>query len=342
MERSAIVHLGWDAEWEAVLVSASATGEPGRISRVERGECDVITEAGSTRAFSDSLRAQSAVAPVTGDWVTIIPDEGGLPSIERVLDRRTLLVRRDPGEREEYQPLAANVGVVFLAHGHDRPFRPGKLERFLVLAWNSGARPVVLLTKADLANDAQVDETAAVVKAVAPGVDVIAVSAESGRGISLLRQLIADAGTGTILGESGAGKSTLVNALVGAEVQETASVRSGDAKGRHTTITRDLIVLESGGCIIDTPGVRAVGLWDAHDALEQVFADIVDLAAACRFNDCTHDHEPGCAVREAVEDGRIDERRLQRYVAMQAELEESDRRQIERERSKQRNRIRRR
>lgn len=253
--------------------------------------------------------------------------------IERVLHRRTELVRRDPGEREAQQPLSANVDVVFLVHGFDRPFRAGKLERFLVLAWNAGATPVVVLTKSDLATPEQLAELPAVVAAVSSGVEVVVSSIETRQGLSRIEELLAPHKTGTMLGESGAGKSSLVNALLQTNVQETAEVRRSDAKGRHTTITRDLLVLDGGGILIDTPGIRAVGLWDAQDALERVFSDILETAADCKFRDCAHDGEPSCAVRDAVDDARIDVRRLDRFRAMAAELEESEQRLIERERS---------
>lgn len=343
MNRSEIIHLGWDDEWEATLAASAATGLPGRISRVERGECDVLTEDGEQRALSDSQRSQSRLAPVTGDWVTLErssdSDVGDdvLPLIEMVLERRTLLVRKDPGEREEHQPLAANVDVVLLVHGFDRPLRPGKLERFLVLAWNAGATPIVVLTKADLVGASHVADLVGVVEAVAPGVQVIVSSSLEGdeafSGVEQVRVLLSGGQTATLLGESGAGKSTMVNALLGREVQETKEVRHGDAKGRHTTITRDLIVLPTGGFLIDTPGIRAVGLWDARDALEQVFSDITELASSCRFGDCAHNTEPGCAVRDAVEDGEVDPRRLDRYVAMGEELQQSEQRLVERDRA---------
>ena len=267
-----------------------------------------------------------------GDWVEVQPDDDDGWRITTILPRRTVLVRRDPGEREEQQPLSANIDVVFLVHGFDRPFRAGKLERFLVLAWNAGATPVVVLTKSDLAGEADLLELVQIVEAVAPGVEVIVSSAETGDGLERVRGLLAPNRSGTLLGESGAGKSSLVNRLVGDEVQETRPVRSGDAKGRHTTITRDLLRLPGGGLLIDTPGIRAVGLWDAQDALEQVFADIGLASEGCRFNDCAHAAEPGCAVRAAVEAGEIDERRLDRYRAMAEELAESEQRLVERKR----------
>jgi ribosome biogenesis GTPase len=341
MQRSAIVHLGWDGDWEATLDASGAAGVPGRLTRVERGESDVATDAGAVRAQSDSQRAQSDLAPVTGDWVTVIDGETG-PVLEAVLDRRTVLVRRDPGERGEEQPLSANIDVVFLVHGFDRPFRAGKLERFLVLAWNAGAVPIVVLTKTDLASETDLDELPAIVAAVAPDVEVVLTSIEDGASLERVRALLAPNRTGTLLGESGAGKSSLVNALMGGEVQETQEVRAGDAKGRHTTITRDLLVLPDGGILIDTPGIRAVGLWDAEDALQRVFADIVDAAGSCRFGDCAHGGEPGCEVQRQVEAGTIDPRRLDRWREMTEELAELEARVQERERRSDRGRRRRR
>jgi len=333
VDRSELVHFGWDADWEERFVASGIAGTPGRISRVERGECDVVTAAGIVRAQSDSQRAQSSMAPVTGDWVVLYLDDDGDWRIDAVLPRRTALVRRDPGEREEQQPLSANVDVVLLVHGFDRPFRAGKLERFLVLAWNAGATPVVILTKADLATSSDTNELVAIVEAVAPGVEVVVSSIETSQGLDRVRALLAPNRSGTLLGESGAGKSSLVNALLDDEVQETKPVRSGDSKGRHTTITRDLLALPGGGLLIDTPGVRAVGLWDAEDALNQVFSDITEAAANCRFNDCAHGVEPGCAVAAAVESGAIDSLRLPRYRAMAEELAESEQRLVERKRS---------
>ncbi len=340
MQRSAIVHLGWDDDWERLLADLEHRGVPGRLVRVERGESDVLTEAGLVRARSDSMRSQSELAPVTGDWVTVVDD--GHPTIEMILPRRSVVSRRDPGERGEEQPLSANVDLVFLVHGFDRPFRAGKLERFLVLAWNSGATPIVLLTKADLAGLEDIAELAGIVDAVAPGVRVVVTSAETGDGVDELAALLADGRAGTLLGESGSGKSSLVNALLGDDVQDTQEVRRGDAKGRHTTITRDLIVLPGGGVLIDTPGIRAVGLWDAEDALIRVFADITEAADRCRFNDCAHGVEPGCAVVEAVESGAIDPRRLERFRAMAQELAELEARIAERERQQDRRQPRRR
>lgn len=337
MERSELFHLGWDEGWERIWgeLPSQGEGQPGRILRVERGECDVSVGQGHpVRALSDSQRSQAVTAPVTGDWVSVRPgDDDDRWRINHILDRRTALVRRDPGERETEQPLSANVDIGFLVHGFDRPFRAGKLERFLVLVWNSGAIPVVVLTKADLAQPNEIDELTKVVAAVAADVEVVVTSSETGNGLDRITELLAPNKAGTLLGESGAGKSTLVNALLNEVVQETNAVRKGDAKGRHTTITRDLLLLPGGGILIDTPGVRAVGLWDAEDALHRVFTDIFEVAQHCRFSDCAHGAEPGCAVQAGVEAGTIDHRRLERFNAMVEELAEIERRLVERERS---------
>lgn len=283
--------------------------------------------------MSDSQRSQSSHAPVTGDWV-VVSEFDGTWTIDEILPRRTELVRRDPGEREEQQPLSANIDIVFLVHGFDRPFRAGKLERFLVLAWNAGATPVVVLTKADLSNGIEdQNDLVGIVGAVAPGVEVVVTSIETRVGLDRVHELLQPNLSGTLLGESGAGKSSLVNALLRTEAQETQPVRSGDAKGRHTTITRDMLRLPTGGVLIDTPGIRAVGLWDAQDALQRVFTDITDTAANCRFNDCAHGSEPGCAVTEAVNAKQIDPRRLDRFREMATELAEIDERLVERERA---------
>lgn len=313
----------------AALVAATVDdGRVGRVVRVERGECDVATERGEERVLSDSQRSQDEVAPATGDWVMVADDPELGPVIGQVLERTSTLARRDPSEEIVEQVLAANVDTVVLVHGLDRPLRPGRLERFLVLVWESGAEPVVVLTKSDLADDAV--EVAAIVRAVAVDVPVVELSAETGAGLDALDRWLVPGRTVALMGESGAGKSTLVNALVGHEVQATGEVRDVDAKGRHTTVTRDLVVVPGRGMLIDMPGIRAVGLWSGDDALHRVFGDIEELAADCRFGDCAHDHEPGCAVRAAIEAGEIDHRRLDRYRAMAAELAAAEQSRTER------------
>ncbi len=301
-------------------------GRLGRVVRVERGESDVITAAGPVRAQSDSQRSQSELAPATGDWVDLAPAEGGL-LIERILPRRTTLARRDPGEQGVSQVLVTNVDTVFIVHGFDRPLAPGRLERCLVLVWASGAEPVVVLTKADLVGTSTIsaieaDEVEATVTAIAPSVRMVRISARAGIDDAALKEWIRPGSTTALLGESGSGKSTLVNRLVGVEVQPTTEVRAKDRKGRHTTITRDLLLLPGGGLVIDTPGIRAVGLWGGEEALVEVFADIEELAGACRFVNCGHSNEPGCTVIAAIDSGRLDSRRLDRYRQMATEIAE--------------------
>lgn len=329
---SALVPWGFDASVEALVRPGSTIG---RVTRVDRGECDVMTAEGRVRAASDSMRSQQDLAPVTGDWVELADDPGVGPAIERVLPRSTALTRRDPGERDVEQVLAANIDVVAIVHGLDRPLPPGRLERMLVLAEDSDAEVIVVLTKAD-ARRAD-DETVDVVDAVVDDdISVIVTSTVDQRGFDQLRDAVGAGRTLALLGASGAGKSSLVNTLVGDDVLDVGEVRDGDSKGRHTTSARELILLPGdSGLVLDTPGVRAVGLWDAEQALHRVFEDLDRLAANCRFNDCRHDREPGCALIAGVADGEVDRRRVGRYRALIDELESQRRREQERERRPQ-------
>ncbi len=305
-----------DAVAGAVAELAEADAVPGRVSRVDRGECTVLTENGPVRAASDSQRSQGASAPAIGDWVTVSDAPGMGTVVDAVMPRATALVRRDPAEEVVEQVLAANVDVVAVVHGLARPVNPARLERFLVLAWDSGARPAIVLTKSDLGDGHAARDGLLELFA---DVDVFVTSAVTGEGIAELSAYVARSGTIVFVGESGAGKSRLVNALLGSDVQEVGAVRD-DTKGRHTTSSRDLIPLPGGGVLIDTPGVRAVGLWDADRAVDRVFADVVEVAAGCRFRDCTHSVEPDCAVRQAVAGGELDGGRVERYRRLHEEL----------------------
>jgi len=277
----------------------------GRVTRVDRGRCRVATAGGTYRPH-----VQESVA--VGDWVIVSPDT------ERVTDvvpRRSALTRRAAGEPTGAQTLAANIDHVLLVHGLDRPVNRRRLERELVLAWDSGAVPIVVLTKADLCAD--VDAAVATAEAVALGVDVLAVSATDGQGLERVRRRVGAGRTFVLIGASGTGKSTLVNALAGADRLATAEVRAGDRRGRHTTTAGELVVLAGGAILIDTPGIRSVGLWTDgdDDGLASTFADVEELATACRFPDCAHDREPGCAVRDGVDEARLASwRRLRREL----------------------------
>jgi ribosome biogenesis GTPase / thiamine phosphate phosphatase len=289
-----------------------------------------MTAEGWLRVLSDSQRAQDDIAPVTGDWVEIADEDGLGVVITHVFDRTTSVSRRDPAERDLEQVLAANADVVAVVHGLDRPLPAGRLERLLVLAHKSGAEPLIVLTKADDPHD---PDTEGIVRSVARDIPVVVTSIVDGRGLDDLMGHLGPGRTLALIGASGVGKSSLVNALVGDDVLDVGEVRGSDAKGRHTTTARELVLLpRDGGLVLDTPGIRAIGLWEAERALELVFGDLEELATECRFGDCSHDAEPGCAIVSAVDEGRIDGRRVERYLALVGELAAQRAREEERER----------
>ena len=321
---------------ERVADAVEAGARIGRVVQVDRGECDVVTAEGMVRAGSDSVRAQSEIAPVTGDWVQVT-SQHEVVLISRVLPRFTALTRRDPAERDTEQVLAANFDIVGIVAGLDRPLPPGRFERMLVMARDSEASIVILLTKADRAPEAA--SAAETVRAVAGDVDVLALSARSGLGLDDLRSRLGPGRTLVLVGASGSGKSTLLNALAGAEVAATAAVRGSDRRGRHTTVARRLVLLpDDGGMVLDTPGVRALGLIDAQEALSRVFSDIEEHGHSCRFSDCAHAGEPDCAVTAATERGEMDPRRVERFLALRDEIEQQRIREERRARAASRGR----
>ncbi|MFH8730807.1 ribosome small subunit-dependent GTPase A [Streptomyces sp. NPDC017964] len=312
--KSALAVYGWDGGWEAEFARFAEQGLlPGRVVRVDRGLCDVVTAEGVVRADTEFVVPRDPMKVVcTGDWVAVDPEERDPRYVRSLLPRRTSFVRSTSSKRSEGQILAANVDHAVIAVSLAAELDLGRIERFLALAWESGAQPVVVLTKADLVPDAAtVAHLVSDVETAAPGVDVLAVSAEEGHGIDVLGALLD--GTSVLLGQSGAGKSTLANVLLGADVMHVHAVRDVDGKGRHTTTTRNLLVLPTGGVLIDTPGLRGVGLFDAEAGVGQVFSEIEALAEGCRFHDCAHDAEPGCAVLAALDDGTLPPRRLDSY-----------------------------
>ncbi len=312
---------GWDEDWEAAFAPHAGQGlVPGRVLRVDRGLCDVVTPAGVVRADTEFVVPRDPVKVVcTGDWVAVDPEGASPRYVRTVLPRRTAFVRSTSSKRSEGQILAANVDHAIIAVSLAVDPDLGRIERFLALAWESGAQPLVVLTKADLVPDATgLAYLVQDVETTAPGVQVLPVSAVTGDGLDVLAAVVCD-GTSVLLGQSGAGKSTLANALLGEDVMAVRATRDTDGKGRHTTTTRNLFVLPGGGVLIDTPGLRGVGLWDAESGVGQVFSEIEELAGRCRFHDCAHHREPGCAVLAAVEAGELPERRLESYRKLMRE-----------------------
>ncbi len=305
---------GWDEGWEAQFAPHAGRGlVPGRVVRVDRGRCDVVTAAGTVRADTEYVVPRDPMKIVcTGDWAALDPD-GDPRYVRALLPRRTAFVRSTSSKRSEGQVLAANIDHVVVCVSLAVDVDLARIERFLALAWESGAQPLVVLTKGDLVPD-PVGRAHLVhdVETSAPGVPVLPVSAVTGDGLDVLAATLAD-GTSVLLGQSGAGKSTLANALLGEDAMDVGATRDVDGKGRHTTTTRNLLVLPTGGVLIDTPGLRGVGLWDAGSGVGQVFAEIEELAVRCRFQDCAHDREPGCAVLAAVDAGDLPVRRLESY-----------------------------
>jgi ribosome biogenesis GTPase / thiamine phosphate phosphatase len=315
----ALEALGWN---DAVARSFAALErrdlEPARVLRVARGMCRVLgaaTERDAQLAGRFLLEDDPEALPAVGDWVAV--SSAGL--LERVLPRASAFRRRAAGEELATQVVAANVDVVLLLSGLDADLNVRRIERYLALASVSGAAPVVVLNKADLCGD--VEAAIAAVRQVAGAVPVVALSARTGAGLEALAAWLVPRRTLALLGSSGVGKSTLVNRLLGEERMKVAEVREHDGRGRHTTTTRELVILPSGALLVDTPGMREIGMLEDADALREAFADVAELASGCRFRDCRHDDEPGCAVTAAAQRGALDPPRLASYRKLRAELE---------------------
>ena len=313
---SLLHRLGWDDGWEAAFAEYRAAGLiPARVAVQHRGAYDLIHEEGEQRASAANRLVREEGLPAVGDWIGI-----DLTSnlIEALLPRRTSISRKEVWQATREQVLAANVDIAFLVQALPLDFNLRRLERYLAMAWESGAQPIVLLTKTDLVDDVQryLDEVDTVTLGSCP---VHAVSARTGDGLDELREWLQLNKTAVLLGSSGVGKSTIVNAFAGNEAIATAEVRESDQRGRHTTTRRELILVPSGGVVLDTPGIRELQLWDAD--LEQTFGDVEEIGRRCRFSDCNHDREPGCAIREALADGSLASDRWQSYVKLQRELE---------------------
>jgi ribosome biogenesis GTPase / thiamine phosphate phosphatase len=316
---------GWDQIFAERFAPYAEQGlRPARVVVEYQHIYRLVSEDGELLAtVAGRLRHRAAGRldyPAVGDWVAFRPDpDSDRATIHGVLERKSRFVRKVAGSVVAEQVVAANVDVVLLVTALDADFSPRRLERYLVLAHESGARPVVVLSKADLTDD--LEEQRAIARAVAgPDVPIHAVNAPRDEGYDALRAYLEPGRTVALLGSSGVGKSTIVNRLAGQELQRTQEVRVADGRGRHTTTHRQLILLADGGLLMDTPGMRELQLWDVDEGVEETFADLEDLGLACRFPDCEHDREPGCAVHVAIAEGRISAERLASYHKLRREL----------------------
>jgi len=317
--------LGWDDQREHELAKWPRDMSPGRVLVEHRGAYSVLSARGQLWAqVTGKMRheaASRADLPTTGDWVVTEIHDEDQASIHAVLPRRTKFSRNIAGKATDEHVIAANIDVSFLVASLQHEVNLRRIERYLTLAWSGGTDPVIVLTKSDLAGDPEdIVYELERVDSIALGVPVLLTSSETGAGIEDMRDVLAGSRTGVLLGSSGAGKSSLVNALVGDTMQQVDEVRS-DGKGRHTTARRELIALPGGGVIVDTPGLRGLKLWDHGEGSVSTFADVAELALSCKFNDCRHEGEPGCAVRTAISDGTIGEQRVEDWRKLQRELE---------------------
>lgn len=331
---------GWNDRTEALFEPHAAAGLiPGRVLIEHRGSYSLAGPDGELAAgVSGRFRHHARSAeefPAVGDWVAYAPPTGGGEAvIQAVLPRHSRFARPVRGEIPGAQVVAANVDVVLIVGALDGDFNLRRLERYLALAWSSGAEPVIVLNKADACDD--VAGRVAACAAIAPGVPIHPLSAMRGDGLDALLPLLRPGRTLALLGSSGVGKSTIVNALLGWERQDTGEVRADDQRGRHTTTVRELMRTEGGALLIDSPGMRSVGMWEAEDGLENAFADVEAVAARCRFSDCSHSAEPGCAVRAAIADGSLNAERLHNLEKLERELAAVERRRTPEARAERR------
>lgn len=328
-QASAKESLGWnpffDDQWNVLVLAsdASASGRfPARVVAEERGSFRLQDRPGD--AFwgipTGRARRDPGIYPSVGDWVVCSREPGQeRASIHGVLPRKSCLARREAGRSGQPQILAANVDVGFVVTSLNADLNPRRIERYLTTIWDGGAQPVVLLTKRDLCSDA--DSVIREIELVASGADVLALSALTGEGMEALGSYLCPGRTAALLGSSGAGKSTLINGLFNAQVLRTQPIRDSDGKGRHTTTSRQLWVLPGGALIVDTPGMRELQLYADAESLDQAFGDLHAFASRCRFTDCQHRTEPGCAVQAALEQGTLSGERLAAYAKLSREIE---------------------
>jgi ribosome biogenesis GTPase len=329
--------LGLDARLKAAFEASNATAGqfPARVIREDRGEYRILGDRGERRArvtgrFRNEVSERQEY-PAVGDWVVAsFRKNDSVAEISAVLPRKSAFARKGVMEADYQQVVAANIDTVFLVSGLDLEFNIRRIERYLTLGIESGATPVIVLNKLDVGQDAE--EKIEQVRANAPGIAVIAVSAETGHGLDALSAFVEQGQTAAVLGSSGVGKSSLINALFGYQRLKTANIRAEDGKGRHTTTRRELFLLPNGGLVIDTPGMRELQLWADEEDLKATFEDVTTASLGCRFRDCRHNQEPDCAVRAAVEAGELSSQRVESWRKQRLELDALFERQLRRQR----------
>jgi ribosome biogenesis GTPase len=316
-----LYQLGWNEFHKANFEASPGEGQdngprrPGRISEVHPASCRALTERGEETAFYQGRLRKSApgeaIQPAVGDWAALETEENGGTVISRIFPRKSRISRNSAGAETREQVMAANVDTAFIVGSLNSELNPNRVERFLVAAYDGGVSPVVLLNKTDLCPEPGAMQSG--MEARLPGVPVHAISAATGEGMGELGRYLGGGRTAVFLGSSGVGKSTIINRLLGGDTIRTAEVSGYKDRGRHTTTSREMYLLQNGGIVIDTPGLRELQIWDGGEGISQAFRDIEELSGQCRFSDCRHMGEPGCAVQTAVEGGSISQERLRSY-----------------------------